>query len=45
MKRLETMLWRLGDDATESDAPVDTLVLESASDDELFELIDRELPS
>ncbi|MEU5429761.1 SDR family NAD(P)-dependent oxidoreductase [Streptomyces olivoreticuli] len=44
--RLQSLLWRLDDggagdggDAVESDA------LESASDDELFELIDRELPS
>ncbi|WP_423229706.1 phosphopantetheine-binding protein [Streptomyces mobaraensis] len=44
--RLESLLWRLGDGA--GDGSGDTVAgddLESASDDELFELIDRELPS
>ncbi|KAB7841163.1 acyl carrier protein, partial [Streptomyces mobaraensis] len=44
--RLESLLWRLGDGA--GDGSGDAVAgddLESASDDELFELIDRELPS
>ncbi|MEU5422045.1 SDR family NAD(P)-dependent oxidoreductase [Streptomyces sp. NPDC020667] len=44
--RLESLLWRLGDGA--GDGGGDAVAsddLESASDDELFELIDRELPS
>ncbi|MET7766653.1 SDR family NAD(P)-dependent oxidoreductase [Streptomyces sp. NPDC005393] len=45
-KRLETLLWRLSDGAAEAaDHTVDDGALESASDDELFEFIDRELPS
>jgi polyketide synthase 12 len=45
VKRLETLLWRLGDSAGEADQTVDSEALESASDDELFELIDREVSS
>ncbi|MFF4484490.1 SDR family NAD(P)-dependent oxidoreductase, partial [Streptomyces sp. NPDC001520] len=49
-KRLEALLWRLTDDtpdeATGRHHPtVDDGALDSASDDELFEFIDRELPS
>ncbi|MER8162776.1 SDR family NAD(P)-dependent oxidoreductase, partial [Streptomyces sp. NPDC094472] len=49
-KRLEALLWRLTDDtpaeATGAHHPtVDDGALDSASDDELFEFIDRELPS
>ncbi|QPI60284.1 SDR family NAD(P)-dependent oxidoreductase [Streptomyces malaysiensis subsp. malaysiensis] len=49
-KRLEALLWRLGDDAPteatgEDHATADGGGLDSASDDELFEFIDRELPS
>ncbi|MCP9213410.1 SDR family NAD(P)-dependent oxidoreductase, partial [Streptomyces sp. NEAU-Y11] len=46
-KRLETLLWRLTDGSAETTAghTVDDGALESASDDELFEFIDRELPS
>ncbi|MDN3357940.1 type I polyketide synthase [Actinomadura sp. DC4] len=40
-KRLEALLWKLGD----SGGDVDDDALESASDDEMFELIDRELGS
>ena len=43
VKRLETLLWRLGDGTDEGDQTVDGDVLESASDDELFELIDRDV--
>ncbi|MGH3377426.1 MAG: phosphopantetheine-binding protein, partial [Actinoallomurus sp.] len=43
VKRLETLLWRLGDSADEDDQTVDGDALESASDDELFELIDRDV--
>jgi polyketide synthase 12 len=44
-KRLETLLWRLGDGADETGRAVGGDALESASDDELFELIDREVSS
>ncbi|MEU8827596.1 SDR family NAD(P)-dependent oxidoreductase [Streptomyces sp. NPDC048636] len=46
-KRLETLLWRLNDGSAETtlEHTADDGVLESASDDELFEFIDRELPS
>ncbi|MBI0295141.1 KR domain-containing protein, partial [Streptomyces sp. PRKS01-29] len=49
-KRLEALLWRLSDDTPaeatgEHRATVDDGALDSASDDELFEFIDRELPS
>ncbi|MEU8878020.1 SDR family NAD(P)-dependent oxidoreductase, partial [Streptomyces javensis] len=49
-KRLEALLWRLNDDtpaeATGEHRPsADDGALDSASDDELFEFIDRELPS
>ncbi|MGW7692503.1 SDR family NAD(P)-dependent oxidoreductase [Streptomyces asiaticus] len=49
-KRLEALLWRLNDDTPaeatgEHRAPADDGALDSASDDELFEFIDRELPS
>nr|WP_307822067.1 SDR family NAD(P)-dependent oxidoreductase [Streptomyces coffeae] len=45
-KRLETLLWRLNDGSAETAGhTVDDGALESASDDELFEFIDRELPS
>ncbi|MEV6673844.1 SDR family NAD(P)-dependent oxidoreductase [Streptomyces sp. NPDC051162] len=44
--RLESLLWRLGDGAGDGGGEaVASDDLESASDDELFELIDRELPS
>ncbi|MGW5449351.1 SDR family NAD(P)-dependent oxidoreductase, partial [Streptomyces asiaticus] len=49
-KRLEALLWRLNDgtpaEATDGHRPAaDDGALDSASDDELFEFIDRELPS
>ncbi|MEO5875358.1 MAG: SDR family NAD(P)-dependent oxidoreductase [Streptosporangiaceae bacterium] len=44
-KRLESLLWRLGDGAAADGHAVDGDILDSASDDELFELIDREVPS
>ncbi|MFI0822785.1 type I polyketide synthase, partial [Streptomyces sp. NPDC021098] len=46
-KRLEALLWRLGDGATETglERAVDGEAMEAASDDELFAFIDRELPS
>ncbi|MFI0781117.1 SDR family NAD(P)-dependent oxidoreductase, partial [Streptomyces sp. NPDC021212] len=46
-KRLEALLWRLGDGAPEAAAghTVDDDAVEAASDDELFAFIDRELPS
>jgi polyketide synthase 12 len=44
-KRLEALLWRLDDSGEDGGAVVDDGVLESASDDEMFELIDRELGS
>jgi polyketide synthase 12 len=47
-KRLETLLWRLSDGAAttgDSDDTTDDEDLASASDDEMFELIDRELGS
>ncbi|MBV9449024.1 MAG: SDR family NAD(P)-dependent oxidoreductase, partial [Streptosporangiaceae bacterium] len=43
-KRLETLLWRLGESGDVATA-VDDSALESASDDEMFEFIDRELGS
>ncbi|MFD0690920.1 type I polyketide synthase [Actinomadura fibrosa] len=43
-KRLEALLWRLSDSGADGTA-VDDGALESASDDEMFELIDRELGS
>ncbi|MFI7319557.1 SDR family NAD(P)-dependent oxidoreductase [Streptomyces venezuelae] len=48
--RLQSLLWRLDDTASGAGEPggdaaeIDDRDLESASDDELFELIDRELP-
>ncbi len=44
-KRLETLLWRLGDGAADVDHTVDGEALESASDDEMFALIDQQLRS
>ncbi|WP_420719621.1 SDR family NAD(P)-dependent oxidoreductase [Streptomyces sp. RTd22] len=46
-KRLEALLWRLGDGAPETAVghTVDDGAVEAASDDELFAFIDRELPS
>ncbi|MEU8481619.1 SDR family NAD(P)-dependent oxidoreductase, partial [Streptomyces hygroscopicus] len=49
-KRLETLLWRLNDGTPAEDPgrhhpTVDNGALDSASDDELFAFIDRELPS
>ncbi|MGW2327121.1 SDR family NAD(P)-dependent oxidoreductase [Streptomyces sp. NPDC001700] len=48
-KRLEALLWRLGDGAPEAanavGHTVDDEAVEAASDDELFAFIDRELPS
>jgi polyketide synthase 12 len=46
-KRLEALLWRLGDGAPEAAVghTVDDGAVEAASDDELFAFIDRELPS
>ncbi|MBP2061815.1 type I polyketide synthase [Streptomyces iranensis] len=49
-KRLEALLWRLNDETAaeatgEHRRPADDDTLDSASDDELFEFIDRELPS
>jgi polyketide synthase 12 len=44
--RLEALLWRLGDGAAaDVDQTVDDDVLQSASDEELFELIDRDVSS
>ncbi|WAP54077.1 type I polyketide synthase [Streptomyces sp. S465] len=47
VKRLEALLWRLNDDtpAEARGRPVNGDALDSASDDELFAFIDRELPS
>ncbi|MFE0901480.1 SDR family NAD(P)-dependent oxidoreductase, partial [Streptomyces smyrnaeus] len=51
LRRLEALVWRLGDDRTDPGGAsgngevADDAALESASDDELFELIDREVPS
>ncbi|MFG2007399.1 beta-ketoacyl reductase, partial [Spirillospora sp. NPDC048911] len=46
-KRLEALLWRLGDsgNGVGNGVAVDDGALESASDDEVFELIDKELGS
>ncbi|MFF7653931.1 SDR family NAD(P)-dependent oxidoreductase [Streptomyces sp. NPDC007983] len=46
-KRLEALLWRLGDGTPEAAVgqTVDDEAVEAASDDELFAFIDRELPS
>ncbi len=44
-KRLETLLWRLTDASAAEDQTDDGEALEAASDDEMFELIDRELGS
>ncbi|QKW53946.1 type I polyketide synthase [Streptomyces buecherae] len=48
-KRLETLLWRLNDSGPDHDTPgaetADSTAVDAASDDELFALIDRELPS
>ncbi|WP_421110346.1 SDR family NAD(P)-dependent oxidoreductase, partial [Streptomyces sp. NEAU-S77] len=46
-KRLEALLWRLGDGAPEAAVghTADDEAVEAASDDELFAFIDRELPS
>ncbi|MFC0602853.1 phosphopantetheine-binding protein, partial [Streptomyces palmae] len=41
-KRLETLLWRLGDRTAEVDHAMDGEALESASDDEVFALIDEQ---
>ena len=42
--RLEALLWRLGDGAAaDLDQTLDDDVLKSASDEELFELIDRDV--
>jgi polyketide synthase 12 len=44
--RLEALLWRLGDgDTADADEVVDGDLLESASDEELFELIDQDVSS
>ncbi|WP_264349519.1 type I polyketide synthase [Streptomyces milbemycinicus] len=45
VKRLQTLLWRLGDEAAAVDHTVDGEELESASDDEMFALIDQQLGS
>ncbi|MEU1669268.1 SDR family NAD(P)-dependent oxidoreductase [Streptomyces sparsogenes] len=45
VKRLQTLLWRLGDEAAAVDHTVDGEALESASDDEMFALIDQQLGS
>jgi polyketide synthase 12 len=47
VQRLEKLLWRLGDDGTgeEPETLLAGEALDSATDDELFELIDREVPS
>ncbi|MFD8383308.1 SDR family NAD(P)-dependent oxidoreductase [Streptomyces sp. NPDC059679] len=45
VKRLQSLLWRLGDGASGVDHSVDGEVLESASDDEMFALIDQQLGS
>ncbi|MEU1792194.1 SDR family NAD(P)-dependent oxidoreductase [Streptomyces sparsogenes] len=45
VKRLESLVWRLGDHAAEDEDAVDGDALDTASDDELFALIDREVPS
>ncbi|MGY0063229.1 SDR family NAD(P)-dependent oxidoreductase [Streptomyces sp. LZ34] len=45
VKRLQTLLWRLGDGADAVDHSVDGEALESASDDEMFALIDQQLGS
>ncbi|MFJ2264693.1 SDR family NAD(P)-dependent oxidoreductase [Streptomyces sp. NPDC087844] len=45
VKRLEALVWRLGDRTGEGDGSVDGAALDSASDDELFALIDRDVPS
>ncbi|MGP3972080.1 SDR family NAD(P)-dependent oxidoreductase [Streptomyces sp. 6N223] len=45
VKRLQNLLWRLGDDADAVDHTVDGEALESASDDEMFALIDQQLGS
>ena len=44
-KRLQTLLWRLGDSGAEADHSVDGEVLDTASDDEMFALIDQQLRS
>ena len=44
-KRLQTLLWRLGDGGVDVDHNVDGEVLDSASDDEMFALIDQQLRS
>ncbi|WP_141713145.1 type I polyketide synthase, partial [Streptomyces sparsogenes] len=45
VKRLQTLLWRLGDETAAVDHTVDGEALESASDDEMFALIDQQLGS
>jgi mycoketide-CoA synthase len=45
VERLETLLWRLGDGVSEAGQAVRGDALADASDDELFELIDREVSS
>ncbi|MES4904979.1 MULTISPECIES: SDR family NAD(P)-dependent oxidoreductase [unclassified Streptomyces] len=45
VKRLQSLLWRLGDGALGVDHTVDGEALESASDDEMFALIDQQLGS
>ncbi|MFD8871432.1 SDR family NAD(P)-dependent oxidoreductase [Streptomyces sp. NPDC059590] len=45
VKRLQNLLWRLGDGAEAVDHTVDGEALESASDDEMFALIDQQLGS
>ncbi|MEU5615292.1 beta-ketoacyl reductase, partial [Streptomyces sparsogenes] len=45
VKRLQNLLWRLGDDTGAVDHTVDGEALESASDDEMFALIDQQLGS
>ncbi|MBQ0868631.1 type I polyketide synthase [Streptomyces sp. RK75] len=51
LRRLEALVWRLGDERTDPGGAsgngevADDAALETASDDELFELIDREVPS
>ncbi|MFH8371883.1 SDR family NAD(P)-dependent oxidoreductase, partial [Streptomyces sp. NPDC018031] len=45
VKRLQNLLWRLGDGADAVDHTVDGEALETASDDEMFAFIDQQLGS
>jgi polyketide synthase 12 len=44
-KRLQSLLWRLGDSVADSGRSVSGEALESATDDEMFALIDQQLGS